>query len=86
MKGRTTGVFTGIYSRRSPGPATGLQSLHSSARPQLLGAALPYRIGVSGPHNHPLLHFSVVTVCSFSSLRMLHHHLLISFHFANTPE
>lgn len=87
MKGRTTGVFTGIYSWRSPSPATGLQSLHSSPRPQLSGAALPYRVGFSGPHNHPLLHFfSVVTVHSFSSLRMLLHHLLISFHFANTPE
>lgn len=68
MKGRTTGVFTGIYSRRSPGPGTGLQSLHSSARPQLSGAALPYRVGFPGPYNHSLLHFfSVVTALFFQS-------------------
>lgn len=60
-----------------PGPGTGLQSLHF-CKATAFGAALPYRVGFSGPHNHSLLHFFSMVTALFCSLRMLHHHLLIS--------
>ena len=80
----STGVFTGIYSRRFPLPSHRLPITALSRKRTALGAALSCRCGFSGPRNRSLLPFSVVTVPSFSSLRALQrHHLLISFHFAN---